>query len=419
MGVLLPQSLAVANPKMHIFNETQLSTFSHFAVILTVKVAILAKWLQKMGLCGIIYFMKIKRLELQNFRNYEHQVVEFQDGLNVLIGKNAQGKTNLVEAINFCCIGKSHRTSRERELISFDKDKAKIKVVCEKFAGEKTVEILLSKTDKKIIRINGMSILRIGELFGNINAVFFSPDDLKLVKESPLDRRKFLDIDLSQMSKVYFYNLLRYEKILAQRNKLLKDCFDKTVAKAGVDVWNEQLAQVGAKIIFARHNFACNLNCIAHDLHARLTDNAEDLQISYTGIDGFDVDDVYRKLYAALNASIDKDLALGYTTIGPHRDDLKIMCNGIDLRSFGSQGQQRTSALSLKLAELEIFKDEIGEYPVLILDDVLSELDDGRCNKLLSNISNVQTILTGTSFSYPFKAAHYTINDGKIITPNN
>ncbi len=359
--------------------------------------------------------MKIKRLELQNFRNYEHQIIEFSDGLNVLIGKNAQGKTNLVEAINFCCIGKSHRTSKERELINFDKEKAKIKVVCEKLAGEKTVEILLSKTEKKIIRINGMSILRIGELFGNINAVFFSPDDLKLVKESPTDRRKFLDIDLSQMSKVYFYNLLRYEKILAQRNKLLKDSFDKTTAKNGLDVWNEQLSQVGAKIIFARHNFTCNLNAIAHDIHSRLTDNAENLQITYTGLDGTNVDDVYRKLYASLEESTDKDLSLGYTTVGPHRDDLKIVCNDIDLRSFGSQGQQRTSALSLKLAELEIFKDEIGEYPILILDDVLSELDDARCNKLLSNISNVQTILTGTSFPFPYKTTKFTIQNGRII----
>lgn len=358
--------------------------------------------------------MKIKRLELQNFRNYGRQVVEFSDGLNVLCGLNAQGKTNLVEAVNFCCIGKSHRTSRERELIRFGEDRAKIKIVCNRVAGEKTVEVLLSRTEKKVIRINGMSILRIGELFGNVNAVFFSPDDLRLVKESPSDRRRFLDIDLSQMSKVYFYNLLRYNKILMQRNKLLKDCAFKPRARAGLEVWNEQLARVGAKIVFARHNFTRNLDAFAHNIHAKITDNAESLSVTYTGLDGANVADVYKQLYAELERAVDKDISLGYTTVGAHRDDLKIVSNDIDLRSFGSQGQQRTSALSLKLAELEIFKDEIGEYPVLILDDVLSELDEARCNKLLASIGNVQTILTGTSFNFPYDATRFTIKGGTI-----
>ena len=358
--------------------------------------------------------MIIKSLQLQNFRNYEHLDINFDSKLNVLIGKNAQGKTNLVEAINFCCIGKSHRTSKERELISFNQESAKIKVIAEKSAGEKKVEIFLSKNSKKVIRINNLSILRIGELFGNINSVFFSPEDLKLVKESPVDRRRFIDIDISQMSKVYFYNLLRYEKILAQRNKLLKSSFDSNQAMKGLDVWNEQLAQVGAKIILERQKFTQHLSKLANRVHSSITDGQENLILSYTGLQGENVDSLYRQLYELLDKSVDKDLQLGYTTVGPHRDDLKIVIDDIDIRSYGSQGQQRTTALSLKLAELEIFKEENGEYPVLILDDVLSELDTNRCNKLLDSIQNVQTILTGTSFDFDYPATKYLINHGTV-----
>ncbi len=358
--------------------------------------------------------MIIKQLELQNFRNYQSQVIEFGTNLNVLIGKNAQGKTNLVEAINFCCIGKSHRTSKDKELIKFGCDSARIKVTALRQAGTKTVDILIPRQAKKIVRINNLSILRIGELFGNINSVFFSPEDLRLVKESPVDRRRFIDIDISQLSKVYFYNLLRYEKILAQRNKLLKTSFDKNQAMRGLDVWNEQLAQIGAKIIFSRLKFVEHLSKLAKNQHFRLTDSQEELNLHYTGIVGANVDAIYRILFNLLEQSIDKDLQLGYTTVGPHRDDLKIVCNDIDIRSFGSQGQQRTVALSLKLAELEIFKEEIGEYPVLLLDDVLSELDNLRCQKLLDSISNVQTMLTGTSFDLSRPATRFFIENGHI-----
>ena len=362
--------------------------------------------------------MIIKRLELQNFRNYEHQAIDFSPNLNVLIGKNAQGKTNLVEAINFCCIGKSHRTSKDKELISFDRENARIKVFAQRSAGEKTVEIVIPRQSKKIVRINNMSILRIGELFGNINSVFFSPEDLKLVKESPIDRRRFIDIDISQLSKVYFYNLLRYEKILAQRNKLLKNSFDNTQAMRGLDVWNEQLAQVGAKIILTRIHFIEHLSKLSKKQHYLITDNQEELTLTYTGIQGSSVDEIYRQLFTNLEKSTEKDLQLGYTTVGPHRDDIKIVCNDIDIRSFGSQGQQRTVALSLKLAELEIFKEECGEYPILLLDDVLSELDNKRCEKLLDSISKVQTILTGTSFDFDRPVTRFLIDNGHILKQN-
>ena len=362
--------------------------------------------------------MKITKLELTNFRNYENLAIELKNGLNVLVGKNAQGKTNLVEAINFCSIGKSHRTSKEKELIKFDKDNARIKVTLEKSSGQKSIEIILSRTQKKIVRINGLSILKIGELFENLNVTFFSPEDLKLVKESPQDRRKFIDIALCQMSKVYFYNLVKYDKILQQRNKLLKTSFDHNIAKNGLEVWNEQLAKVGAKLVLARHNFVNHLDKIANEKHKILTNDKENLILSYTGFKGENVDEIYRQFFASLEQSIEKDLQLGYTTVGPHRDDIKIVCNDIDIRNFGSQGQQRTTALSLKLAELEIFKEEIGEYPVLILDDVLSELDKFRCDQLLANVQKVQTILTCTQFDFQIPATKFFVENGKIAKQN-
>lgn len=357
--------------------------------------------------------MKINKIELQNYRNYSNQVVEFSDGLNLLIGKNAQGKTNLVEAINFCSIGRSFRTSKDKELIQFNQDRARIYLELEKASGKSKIEVIISNSQKKIVRINSYSILRMGELMGELNCVLFSPDNLKIVKDGPQDRRRFLDIDLSQLSKVYFYNLLKYEKILMQRNKLLKTCSDKVVARNGIEVWNEQLSQVGARIIFERQKFIEALSNIVSEIHKKLTNNKEFLAISYDGIVGKSVDDIYRKFYDSLTQSIDKDINLGYTSVGPHRDDIKIICNSIDARTYGSQGQQRTVALSLKLAELEFFKLEKNEYPVLILDDVLSELDDERARLLLDCTDHIQTILTGTQFpNYHCKYTLFNVENG-------
>ena len=364
--------------------------------------------------------MKINKVELQNYRNYSSQTVEFNDGLNVLLGKNAQGKTNLVEAINFCSIGRSFRTTKDKELIKFDEEKARIFVEVEKSSGKSNIEVIISNNQKKIVRINSYSILRMGELMGELNCILFSPDNLRMVKEGPQDRRRFIDMDLSQMSKVYFYNLLKYEKILAQRNKLLKTCSDKIVARNGIEVWNEQLSQVGAKIIFERQKFIEMLSEIAFDIHQKLTNGTEILAVGYDGITGTSVDEIYRTFYDKLTATIDKDIMLGYTSVGPHRDDMKIVCNSIDARSYGSQGQQRTVALSLKLAELEFFNMEKHEYPVLLLDDVLSELDESRCRMLLDNTSHVQTILTGTQFpNYNCKYTLFNVNQGVCIKEEN
>jgi len=356
--------------------------------------------------------MKINKVKLFNFRNYENEEVCFNDGLNVLIGNNAQGKTNLVEAINFCSIGKSHRTSKDKELIRFNQDQCKIFVELQKIEGKKTIEIILSNSLKKIVKINGLSILRIGELMENLNCIFFSPNDLKLVKEMPEERRRFIDIDLSQMSKIYFYNLLKYDKILSQRNKLLKESFDKIQAERTIFVWDEQLSDIGSKIISKRIEFIKELSIIAKKIHYKLTDNKEELKLFYSGLNDENIPLLKAQLLDYFKKNLEKDVNLGYTSFGPHRDDIKITCNDIDIRNYGSQGQQRTVALSLKLAELEIFKNVTNQYPILILDDVLSELDNSRAEVLLNSIQNVQTLLTCTTFEHNIKCTKYKIENG-------
>ena len=245
---------------------------------------------------------------------------------------------------------------------------------------EQWKELYLFNNQNKAIKIDGIGIKKLGELFGEFNAVYFSPDELKLIKESPDERRRFMDIDLSQFSKQYFYNLSKYNEILAQRNKLLKTTVDPKIIKDTIPIWNEELSKVGANIILDRMSLIDKLKVYAKDIHKYITDNAEELEISYAGFTAKDYESLKTLLLTKYEQALDKDMHLGYTTVGPHRDDIKIVSNGIDLRSFGSQGQQRTAALSLKLAELEVFKDNLGEYPVLLLDDVLSELDDDRSN---------------------------------------
>jgi DNA replication and repair protein RecF len=358
--------------------------------------------------------MKIKNIQLINFRNYKNQSVDLDNGINVLVGKNAQGKTNLVEAIYFSCIGKSPRTKKENDLINFDNESAKIKITLEKKEGIKTIEVFLNKKSKKTIKINGVNILKIADLIGTLNCVFFSPDELKLIKDTPQDRRRFMDIDLSQLSKNYFYLINKYNKILAQRNRLLKDTREFGTLKQTISIWDAQLAEVGSKIIIRRIRFLNALKVHAEKVHLELTDSKEVLKIGYEGYSGKTEKELAEKLLKKYNETIVKDFKLGFTSIGPHRDDIKIMANDIDLKTYGSQGQQRTAALSLKLAELEIFANERGEYPILLLDDVLSELDESRKNKLLQKTKNIQTIITTTSFNNKIKANILKVNNGVV-----
>ena len=387
--------------------------------------------------------MIVREIEVKNYRNYSNLKLEFSPNVNVILGKNAQGKTNLLEAIFFSAIGKSLRTNKENDLIKWSEEKAKIKTTISKKFGTSTVEIYLSLAEKKTVKINSIPIKRIGELLGELRCVYFSPDELKLIKESPEDRRRFMDIDISQTSKAYFYLLGKYDKILASRNKLLKDYKDKVKIikttksyklikdeenlakseelKSMLDIYNIQLAEAASKIVVYRQNFIENLAPYATKAHEFLSSGEETLSCEYQTDFDLICEDIplaekqkiyNQKLLELYQSNYEKDVCLSHTSIGPHRDDIKVLLNGIDVRNFGSQGQQRTAALSLKLAEVEIIKSQTQESPILILDDVLSELDQSRRKKLLKFCSICQTFLSSTDFDESF-------DNAKIITISN
>lgn len=355
--------------------------------------------------------MYIDSLRLKNFRNYEDMSAALSPGVNIIMGKNAQGKTNLVESVYYMCVGKSPRTPRDKELIRWQTEQAYIRLNAVKSTGNIRLEAYLTRTENKRISINSIPISRMGELMGAVNAVFFSPDEIRIVKESPSDRRRFVDIDLSQISKAYFYNLSRYNKILYQRNKLLKS--GKNLSDT-LYIWDVQLAETGAKIALARKNFLSRIAVHAQAAHHYLTDTGETLTVEYEGITGETETELKDNFMAQLEKSRPKDILHGYTGAGIHKDDISLSINGTDIRTYGSQGQQRTTALSLKLAELEVFAEECGEYPVLILDDVLSELDIERQTRLLSHLKT-QTIITCTHMEVkPPCARVFYIREGLI-----
>ncbi len=361
--------------------------------------------------------MRVAKIKLLNFRNYQRAEFSFSPGTNIIVGKNAQGKTNLLEAIFTCAIGKSMRAAKDNEVILFGQENAKIELEVEKKFGKTKIEIYFLK-NKKAIKINGLPIRRTGELLGELRCVFFSPDELKLIKESPEDRRRFMDISLSQISKAYFNSLNKYDKIIRSRNKLIKDFKDKNSVKKSnlstlnlddfkrmISVYDAQLSDCAAKISLSRNNLVLSIAPYAKRAHEFLTDGAEGLEIEYqtsfpvetSVLSGNEIVEKFKEKYLALyEKTLEKDLALGYTSIGPHRDDIKVLINKIDVKSFCSQGQQRTAALSLKLAELEIINKQTGEMPILILDDVLSELDEARRTKLLKFCSSTQTFISST-----------------------
>lgn len=361
--------------------------------------------------------MFIKNLRLQNFRNYSEEEFTFSNGINILVGSNAQGKTNAAEAIFLLCTGYSPRANKDKLFVKNGEETAKIEGVAGTRAGDVSVRIDFNVKDKKSIYINGLQILRHGELLGNMHSVFFNPGELKLVQESPEDRRRFLNVSLSQMGKNYFYALTRYNKILEQRNKLLKD-IDKDIIRETLPVWDKQLCAEASKIIKARNLFLEEITPIAKEKHLLLSDGKEVLEMkTESGYYGSE-EDIAFAMYEDLKTGLEKDIRLGFTTIGPHRDDIKFTLNGDDVRVFGSQGQQRTVALSLKLAETEMFYNRFGEYPILILDDVLSELDKKRQRKLVSSVAHMQTIFTATGLDRTvFKDKDYkkiTVENGKI-----
>jgi len=342
--------------------------------------------------------MEITTLKLVNYRNHHLKKWSFKNGVNIICGKNARGKTNMLEAIHFCAIAKSLRLSKETELIEFSENSSKIELCAKKNIGEVKIEITLSKKQKKQIKINEVTVLKVSELLGVVPTIYFSPDELKLIKDAPEHRRKFLDIALSQLNKNYFYALLKYDKILDHRNKLLKTAVSLEQIMPSLDIFTRQLINEGAKIIKSRIEFIENLKQPFATAHNQLSGGIEDANIEYSGIVSDNVKDIAKKLEIAYQKSLEKDFQQRHTTVGPHRDDLKITVNNLDIRLYGSQGQQRTATLAMKLAETEIFKNNFGEYPILLLDDVLSELDEHRKNNLLKLCSKMQTILTTTEF---------------------
>ncbi|MCD7708644.1 MAG: DNA replication/repair protein RecF [Clostridiales bacterium] len=334
--------------------------------------------------------MKIRSIELKNFRNYGSLDINFDGGTNILYGDNAQGKTNILEAAYVSGTTKSHRGSKDREMIRFDEEEAHIRTVVEKNEREYQIDMHLRRRGSKGVAVNKIPIKRASELFGILNIVFFSPEDLNIIKDGPSERRRFMDLELSQLDKLYLSDLAAYNKVLNQRNRLLKDLVYQKELIGTLPAWDEQLIKYGKRIIEKRSDFIRSLDMMISDIHRKISGGREELFLSY------EKNVEKAEFEAAVREVREKDMRLCQTTVGPHRDDIRFTVDGIDIRKYGSQGQQRTAALSLKLSEIELVKKLIHSTPVLLLDDVLSELDSSRQNYLLGSIENIQTIITCT-----------------------
>lgn len=326
--------------------------------------------------------MKIESLDLKNYRNYSESHISFDDKVNLLYGENAQGKTNILESIYFCATTKSHRGSKDKEIISFNSDESHIKAKISKKNQQYVIDIHLKKNSPKGIAVNGIPIRKVSELFGTVNVVCFSPEDLNIIKEGPAGRRKFIDLELCQLNSLYVHSLINYNKVLIQKNKLLKEIPYNDSLKDTLDIWDEQLIKYGNEVFNYREEFIKELNEIIKDIHFNISGEREVLRIEYEK--------------SNFKNAREEEIRQRATLYGPHRDDIAFYINDIDLRKFGSQGQQRTAALALKLSEIELAKKKTGDCPILLLDDVLSELDGNRQEHLLEAIQNIQTIITCT-----------------------
>lgn len=334
--------------------------------------------------------MHVDSLEIGNFRNYDFGKIEFHNQTNILYGDNAQGKTNLLESIFVCGTTKSHKGSKDRELIRIGEEEAHIRMHLTKKNMSHRIDMHLRKNKGKGIAIDGIPIKRSSELLGLLNVIFFSPEDLRIIKNGPSERRKFINMELCQLDNVYLHDLGEYNKVLMQRNKLLKQiCFNPSL-KDTLDIWDMQLLEHGIQIIKRRESFVQEIGEIVTRVNEKLTGNKEHVKMLY------EPDVSIKEFEKKLINSHEKDLKFCSTSVGPHRDDLCFMNGDIDIRKYGSQGQQRTCALSLKLAEIELVKNTVGDSPILLLDDVLSELDRNRQNYLLDSIHDIQTIITCT-----------------------
>lgn len=347
--------------------------------------------------------MRINELQLVNIRNYKKLKISFTDNINIFVGENAQGKTNIVEALYFGAMGRSHRTSNDQEMIRWHKEKALINIQFSRLDVQNELTFKLTAEQNKQINYNGHNI-KPKELIGALNVVLFSPEDLALIKGMPVNRRRFLDIEISQASPVYYRQLQQYNRILLQRNNLLKKIREGRLDLDHLYPWDEQLAAAAVQIVIKRKEAVKKLTMLANLMHRKITDSKENLTISYQQIgmtDEFENQNLREWYLQMLSSQRQTDTYRGSTSTGPHRDDLILTVNGANLRTYGSQGQQRTGVLALKLAELEYLKSETGEYPVLLLDDVMSELDASRREQLLLFIKDrIQTFITATEIKY-------------------
>ena len=360
--------------------------------------------------------MKIKSIELNNFRNYEVANIEFDKNINILYGDNAQGKTNLLEACYYSAISKSFKSNKDKEIIRFGQDYLSIKTIIDKNDREYAIDISINN-NKKTIKVDNVKINKTSDLLGLLNVILFSPEDLNIIKNGPSERRRFFDNEISQIDRIYLSDLINYNKVLNNRNKLLRDiAFDNSI-KDTLDVWDMQLVEYGKKIIKRRREFIDELKYYVKDKHFKISGGKEELIINYEP----SIDDMFFEDELINNR--EKDLKYAQTSVGPHRDDISFKIDGIDIRKFGSQGQKRCSALSLKLSEIDIVSNIIKDKPVLLLDDVLSELDSNRQKFLLESISDIQTIITCTGLD-DFVNNRFDVNkvfnivDGNIFINN-
>lgn len=358
--------------------------------------------------------MLITELELQNFRNYEKQKIEFNKNINIFYGDNAQGKTNIIEAVFISAFGKSFRTSREKELIKYNEQFSNINLKYKNKDRDGSIKIQIE--DKKNIYVNSVKIKKLSELLGKINVVLFTPDDINILKNGPAQRRRFLDMMIGQIRPNYVYILNMYLKVLEQRNNYLKQLKDGITNDQMLEIWDEKLAQYANRIYLYRLEFINKIKERINDIHKNITENREEISIEYIS-DCEDIQYFIKKIKERRKIDIIK----GYTTLGIHRDDFNVYINNNLVNIYGSQGQHRTAVLSLKMCELEIIKEEIGESPILLLDDFMSELDAKRRKNFLNNIDDTQVVITCTdeikeNFN---KETLFYVNSGKIKTIKN
>lgn len=352
--------------------------------------------------------MYVKKLKLINYRNYENLEIDLGKHVNVFMGDNAQGKTNILEAIYYCGFAKSHRTSKDKELINWNGDISFISVSVARDRLDKKIDINILKDGKKVIRVNSIKISKIGELFGTFNVVMFSPEDLKIIKDSPGVRRKFIDMELCQLDSKYYYNLVQYNKVMNERNIVLKN---KNLDLNMLDIYDLQLSRFGSYIIEKRLAYLESLNKYSEDIHKDITSGKEIIEFKYNSTIK-NLNNIQDEFYETLIKNRKRDVDKGITSHGPHRDDFSVYINNVDTKSFGSQGQQRTAVLTMKFASLRIIKEITGEYPVLLLDDVLSELDFNRKRYILKSINDIQTIITCTGIE---DLGDYLNKDSKLF----